>query len=630
MFGCSMPVEDEQLASPAPAPAFLNLLTQPDPHCAVRLEGIPEHDTINLDSGCFGCIAHITGQRAGQRSDARTPIDIAAAVDCSSSIRSAIPLIKRTMEFVVSELRSCDRLSIVCYHTDVIEQLPLRSMDDAGKAAARAAIEHIEARGSTNLSGGIISAIKQLRLSHQDQADAQSRAAAVFVLTDGFPTCGITGTAKLLHSVSDAHRAVGRASCPISAFGFGESHDSTMLSSLAECTEGTYCFIDDADGIAPAFAECLGSLQSLVAQNVKLLIEPEGDASVADVLSSYPDESSSPKVINFGDLRADEEKDVVIEISLPVMLVTPGAPQPCLLISLSFWDVAEARSRVLKHTVRINRENGIDSSPNIQVEVQRHRVLVSRAMRAAQQGSILAGRAALTAAQTALEASPAAAANCDLIAQLRRDLQQCLDGFADMRTYSGHGQHTLSTALSEHSRQRSSSGSIRRTSSYRTHSQTEAIKRASTNGCGVSGSAGQRHQDSSFDSGVIANQVRLRIDPSSVQRVLPLQRTSAQSSEGADTMLISDKYRLHQLLGGGGSGTVYRGFDVTLNTPVAIKRMSRARIDCHHELLEVRIPSVSEYWLEQFETYFVSSLLSLSVHFMPAAIQTRTKYLFAA
>lgn len=578
------PVHDGQLASPAPAPAVRSILTQPDP-CAVRLEGIPEHDTISLDGGGVGCIAHITGHCGTQSADARTPIDIAAAVDCSSSIRSAMPLIRRTMEFVVSELRSCDRLSIVCYHNQVTERLPLRSMDDAGKAAARAAIDSMEARGSTNLSGGIISAIKQLHLSHQDQADAQSRAAAVFVLTDGFPTSGITNTAQLLHSVSAAHGSVGRASCPISAFGFGESHDSAMLSSLAEHTEGTYCFIVDADGIAPAFAECLGSLQSLVAQNVKLLIEPEGDVSVTDVLSSYPDESSTPKVINFGDLRADEQKDVVVEAHLPVWLVTPGAPQPCVSMSLSFWDVAEARSRVVKHTVRINRENGIDSSPRIEVEIQRQRVLVSRAMLAAQQGSMVDGRAALTAAQTALEASPAAAANCDLIAQLRRDLQQCLTAFADLRTYSGHGQHTLSSALSEHSRQRSSSGSLHRTCSYRTHSQTEAIKRASTtglSGCGLS-------------SDVIANEVRVRIDQSGLQRELPVQVTSSEGSQGADGTLISGKYRLQQMLGGGGSGAVYRGFDVSLNSPVAIKRMSRARIDCHHELLEVCIPSALEY-----------------------------------
>jgi len=592
------PPNQSVLGSPAAVPAIPDSLSLPDVLCPVHMQGIPEHDTMQLDGGCLGCLAHITAQRVGDGDGARTPIDIAAAVDCSSSIRSAMPLIRRTMEFVVSELRSCDRLSIVCYHSDVEVRLPLRHMDDPGKAAARAAIAAMKGRGSTNLSGGIIAAIDQLNEMHPGQHDMYSRAAAVFVLTDGFPTCGITNRNQLLQSVSAAHESVCQTSCPISAFGFGESHDSVMLSSLAQPTEGTYCFIEHAEGIVPAFAECLGSLQTLVAQNVKLHIEPENDAALVDVLSSYPEESSTPRVINFGDLRVDEQKDIVVEIDLPVLLVSPGAPQAYLSMSLSYWDVAEGRSHILKHIVSINRENDIASSPRLDVEVQRQRVQVSRAMLTAQQGSIITGRAVLAAAQAALDASPAAVAstNCDLIGQLRRDLQQCLNGFADQRSYMSSGQHTLSTALSEHSRQRSVSGSLRRTSSYRTRSQTEAIRRASsTEGSGHNSkdspaprrpqhqeNHGNRHDGISAAS--IASDARLRIDRSDLQRVLPLDE-SPETTQAAS--MIGGKYRISQeLLGGGGTGSVYRGYDVTSKTFVAIKTMQRARIDCHHELLE--------------------------------------------
>ena len=64
--------------------------------------------------------------------------------------------------------------------------LPLSVMDDAGKAAARTAIATLHARGTTNLSGGIISALSQVGGSASDT----QRPAAVLVLTDGHPTCG--------------------------------------------------------------------------------------------------------------------------------------------------------------------------------------------------------------------------------------------------------------------------------------------------------------------------------------------------------------------------------------------------------------------------------------------------------
>ena len=609
------PLEEAEPPSPAPAPAIAELSSaEPDVDSAVRLQGLLEHDTLSLDSDCLGCLAHLTGHavRGEDQLESSAPIDIVAAVDCSSSIRSAMPLIRRTMAFVVSELRSCDQLSIVCYHTDVSVRLRLQHMDDAGKAAAMSSIESIAARGSTNLSGGILSAISQVSLSPGAET-IPSRSAAVLVLTDGFPTCGITAKEPLLEAVHAAHAAVGRPSCPIYAFGFGESHDSIMLSSLVERTEGTYCFIERAEEIAPAFAECLGSLQTLVASNVKLLIEPLEDATVESVLSSYPEESAEPHVISIGDVRVGEAKDVVIELSLPGLLLSPGSPQAYLSLKLSYWDSRVGRSLVIAHTVSVNRESGIDSSPRLEVEEQRQRVLVSRAMQEAQQGSILTGRAALTAAQARLDASPAAVAgSSQLIQQLQRDLQQCLDGFSDQRSYSGSGQHTLSMLSGSHSRQRSVSGSLQRTSSYRTHSQSEAIRRASSmdvtsslggqrrGGGGLGADARSLSQLATPTRGgsgptaeSVVSRARLRIGRAESMHALPLQD---------DSSLIGGKYKLllREQLGGGGTSAVFRGLDTTTNTPVAIKQMARRSIDCHRDLVEVRLHTIPPAYLAVF------------------------------
>lgn len=123
------PSHDAEPPSPAPAPPPLPTALPSPPgrpaaaDGAVLLAGIPEHDTIGLDRSTLGILAHLTSRAlsdptaSGSAAAANAPVDIVAAVDCSSSIRNAMDLIRRTMTFVTSELRPCDRLSIVCYVT---------------------------------------------------------------------------------------------------------------------------------------------------------------------------------------------------------------------------------------------------------------------------------------------------------------------------------------------------------------------------------------------------------------------------------------------------------------------------------------------------------------------------------
>ena len=74
-------------------------------------------------------------------------------------------------------------------------------------------------------------------------------------------------------------------------------------------------------------------------------------------------------------------QDVVIEVDLPALLVDLcPAEQACLKLTLSYWDVAAAQTRVVNHTVVIKRERDVATEPRVEVEAQRQRVMVSQAM----------------------------------------------------------------------------------------------------------------------------------------------------------------------------------------------------------------------------------------------------------
>ena len=188
------------------------------------------------------------------------------------------------MEFVATELRSCDRLGIVCYSSEATVQLPMRTMDDAGKAAALAAIRQIQSGGSTNFSGGVLAALAELQSSRDEQRSICP--AAVIVLTDGHPTAGISNPTQLKHSLGSAHAELG-FSAPMFTFGFGEDHNSMLLTELAEGAEGMYSHVEDAEMIASSFAECLGGITSLVAQAVQLKITPGDGVSIDRVFSPH-------------------------------------------------------------------------------------------------------------------------------------------------------------------------------------------------------------------------------------------------------------------------------------------------------------------------------------------------------
>ncbi len=52
---------------------------------------------------------------------------------------------------------------------------------------------------------------------------------------------------------------------------------------IASCAGGLYYFIEAVDNIPVAFADCLGGLQSVVAQNIKLAISAEAGVTISRV-----------------------------------------------------------------------------------------------------------------------------------------------------------------------------------------------------------------------------------------------------------------------------------------------------------------------------------------------------------
>ena len=168
--------------------------------------------------------------------------------------------------------------------------------------------------GHTNLSDG-------LRLGLEEISASDTSASAVMLFTDGHANRGATGADELVQLVDVVvSSSVGTKSRSraVFTFGFGTDHDARVLSALAQAGRGRYYYIDTLSTIGPAFADCLGGLMAIGAQDARLTLELEGGARFGQVRSDVPVLLSDDRLslcADVHDLAADSECVVLFALS---------------------------------------------------------------------------------------------------------------------------------------------------------------------------------------------------------------------------------------------------------------------------------------------------------------------------
>jgi hypothetical protein len=84
-----------------------------------------------------------------------------------------------------------------------------------------------------------------------------------FLLRDGSAPDYAPLVPRSIHPGSENH-------VPIHAFGFSMDHDSRAMHAVAQMSNGTFSFIDMVGSIQDAFAQCIGGLLSVVAQETSV------------------------------------------------------------------------------------------------------------------------------------------------------------------------------------------------------------------------------------------------------------------------------------------------------------------------------------------------------------------------
>jgi len=243
----------------------------------------------------------------------RAPLAVVLVVDASGSMQGE-PLehVIKSAEILGDLLGERDQLAIVTFATHAGVRCGLTTVDAAGRAQFRRALQALTADGNTNLHGGLEVAAGVLMT-----APAGLRRVMV-VMSDGRPNVGVASADHLASYVAGLRLAV-------SSLGFGLSHDENVLDAIATAGSGRYAYIPDPAIARVDLARAALAHSGIVADQLELRLEPAEGVELLQILPASPLRVGGRGVTTaIGDVFVDEARALALEFSLELRPLATG------------------------------------------------------------------------------------------------------------------------------------------------------------------------------------------------------------------------------------------------------------------------------------------------------------------
>ncbi|KAI5077458.1 hypothetical protein GOP47_0007282 [Adiantum capillus-veneris] len=393
-------------------------------------------------------IANAEACDSPSRLNSRAPLDLVAVLDVSGSMAGRkLLLLKQAMNFVIHNLSAADRLSVVVFSSTAKRIFPLRRMGEDGQRQALQAVDALIATGGTNIAEGLRKGVKVL-----EECREKNPVSSIMLLSDGQDTFSMNSRRQLpfflTRGVSDTRRLVPRS-----------IRRSTGLGRMQ---------IPAEEVVQDAFAQCIGGLLSVVTQDVQLTISCSAPGVFITGIhsGSYDNsilDSARHGIVKLGDLYAEEERDVLVDLKLPALLES-GEPNTMSLVQAACIYKDPVTQEVIQNIadeLRIMRPFAVDDGQqliSLEVDRQRNRLrtaeAIAEARSLADQGNIEAAQCGLQNARAQLGVSPSAHAGDRLCHVLESELNEIQERMANRQLYERSGRAYLLSAQSSHLRQR--------------------------------------------------------------------------------------------------------------------------------------------------------------------------------
>ena len=197
--------------------------------------------------------------------DKLPPSNLVFLIDVSGSMMEPekLPLVQRSLNMLVDQLREQDRVSLVVYAGNAGLVLP--STSGSEKIKIKDAINRLEAGGSTAGGAGIL-----LAYHVAEQNFVKGGNNRVILCTDGDFNVGASSDADLVQII-EKKRITG-VFLTVLGFGMGNYKDSKM-EKLADQGNGNHAYIDNENEARKVLVREFGGTLFTIAKDVKLQVE---------------------------------------------------------------------------------------------------------------------------------------------------------------------------------------------------------------------------------------------------------------------------------------------------------------------------------------------------------------------
>ncbi|KAL7109672.1 hypothetical protein ACP275_06G189000 [Erythranthe tilingii] len=477
--------DDDPLLEASSSSSLVGLLQK------VTIKPIPERPAISASESVspFTVLLKLKAPPLSSeaRSSQRAPIDLVTVLDVSGSMYGKkLSLLKRAVHFVIDNLGPSDRLSIVSFSTQARRIFRLTRMTETGRYDAKLAVDSLSVDGGTNIVEGLRKGSQVL-----GERRYKNPVTSIIFLSDGNDTCNGGGGGAYSRWNSNFRRdppgylnllppsiypgdgggggPEEMETIPVHSFGFGSDHDPVTMHAISDASGGTFSFIESYEMVQDAFASCIGGLLSVVTQGLRLTLRSASHGVEIESIPSgrYASEitdQGSKGVISIGDLYADEEKEFLINLSVPALPNSDETERKTSLLDIvcSYRDVVSKETVVIECDLieirRLMTVSPSDMTVNLEVDRQRNRLRaaesIAEAQKMAETGDLYGARSLLAKGRTVILGSGSAQAGDEFGAWLGDDMKETERRMGSAQLYEREGRAYALSGMSSHRTQR--------------------------------------------------------------------------------------------------------------------------------------------------------------------------------